>query len=82
MVAPSDMMDGRAVSIRSDWTGQVSGILPWRAAKFASCFYAPFRDAAGSAPSSVIVSPTKWTRRTVVKPSGKLRLMSEEAPIS
>jgi len=53
MVAPSDMMDGRVSAIRAaldaeDFTGV--GILSY-AAKQASAFYGPFRDAAGSAPS-------------------------------
>jgi porphobilinogen synthase len=54
MVAPSDMMDGRVSAIRAaldaaDLTGV--GIMSY-AAKLASAFYGPFRDAAGSAPSS------------------------------
>jgi porphobilinogen synthase len=52
MVAPSDMMDGRVRAIREaldgEWFDQVS-ILSY-AAKFASCFYAPFREAADSSP--------------------------------
>lgn len=50
-VAPSDMMDGRIAVIRSalDSAGLTStGILSY-AAKFASSFYGPFRDAVGSA---------------------------------
>jgi len=52
MVAPSDMMDGRVAAIRSELDGAGYAELPIMsyAAKFASCFYAPFRDAAGSAP--------------------------------
>jgi porphobilinogen synthase len=52
MVAPSDMMDGRVAAIRSELDGAGYPELPIMAyaAKFASCFYAPFRDAAGSAP--------------------------------
>ena len=52
MVAPSDMMDGRVAAIRSELDGAGYTELPIMAyaAKFASCFYAPFRDAAGSAP--------------------------------
>lgn len=52
MVAPSDMMDGRVGAIREmlDEDGfQDVAILSY-AAKFASAFYGPFRDAAGSAP--------------------------------
>ena len=52
MVAPSDMMDGRVAAIRSelDRSGYPDLPIMAYAAKFASCFYAPFRDAAGSAP--------------------------------
>lgn len=50
-VAPSDMMDGRVGAIRTalDEAGQSGvGILAY-AAKFASAYYGPFRDAVGSA---------------------------------
>ena len=53
MVAPSDMMDGRVLAIRQalDANGlQNTPILSY-AVKYASSFYGPFRDAAGSAPS-------------------------------
>lgn len=52
MVAPSDMMDGRVAAIRAelDSAGYCDVPIMAYAAKFASCFYAPFRDAAGSAP--------------------------------
>ena len=52
MVAPSDMMDGRVVAIRDelDRAGFVDIPIMAYAAKFASCFYAPFRDAANSSP--------------------------------
>ncbi len=52
MVAPSDMMDGRVGAIRDALDGQGFQDLPIMAysAKFASCFYAPFRDAADSSP--------------------------------
>ena len=52
IVAPSDMMDGRVAAIRAelDQTGYPELPIMAYAAKFASCFYAPFRDAAGSAP--------------------------------
>jgi len=53
MVAPSDMMDGRVGAIRDelDRAGFIDVPIMAYAAKFASCFYAPFREAAGSAPS-------------------------------
>ena len=52
MVAPSDMMDGRIAAVRSalDEAGfDQTGIISY-AAKFASAFYGPFRDAAESPP--------------------------------
>jgi porphobilinogen synthase len=54
VVAPSDMMDGRIGAIRSalDAAGFENTILMSYAAKFASAFYGPFRDAAESAPQS------------------------------
>src|SRR5262249_51145516 len=52
MVAPSDMMDGRVAAIRAELDQSGFPELPIMAyaAKFASCFYAPFRDAAHSTP--------------------------------
>ena len=54
VVAPSDMMDGRIGAIRSalDAAGFENTILMSYAAKFASAFYGPVRDAAESAPQS------------------------------
>jgi len=51
-VAPSDMMDGRIITIREalEDTGYINtGIMAY-SAKYASCFYGPFRDALDSAP--------------------------------
>jgi porphobilinogen synthase len=52
MVAPSDMMDGRVRAIRAqlDELGFVNTPILSYAAKFASAFYGPFREAAESAP--------------------------------
>ena len=52
IVAPSDMMDGRVQAIRAtlDETGQQETIIMSYAAKYASAFYGPFREAAGSSP--------------------------------
>lgn len=52
IVAPSDMMDGRIGAIRMalEQTGYTNtGIMAY-SAKYASCFYGPFRDALDSAP--------------------------------
>jgi porphobilinogen synthase len=53
VVAPSDMMDGRVGSIRAalDREGFAETPILAYSAKFASAFYGPFREAAGSAPS-------------------------------
>ncbi|MBS6395761.1 MAG: porphobilinogen synthase [Clostridiales bacterium] len=53
MVAPSDMMDGHIRAIREglDLRGFVTTPIMSYAVKYASAFYGPFRDAAGSAPA-------------------------------
>lgn len=53
MVAPSDMMDGRVAAIRHilDENNYKDTPIMSYAVKYASAFYGPFRDAAGSAPS-------------------------------
>ncbi len=50
IVAPSDMMDGRILAIREalEGQGQVNTRILAYAAKYASSFYGPFRDAVGS----------------------------------
>ena len=52
IVAPSDMMDGRVAAIRRglDAAGFADAILLAYAAKYASAFYGPFREAADSTP--------------------------------
>ncbi len=52
IVAPSDMMDGRVEAIRMalDAAGKQDTPIMSYASKFASAFYGPFREAAGSAP--------------------------------
>jgi porphobilinogen synthase len=67
MVAPSDMMDGRVKAIRQALDGngfQAIPILAY-AAKYASAFYGPFREAAESAPQfgdrrSYQMDPPNW----------------------
>ena len=53
MIAPSDMMDGRVRAIRTmlDQAGHTGTPIMSYAVKYASAFYDPFREAAGSAPS-------------------------------
>jgi porphobilinogen synthase len=54
IVAPSDMMDGRVAAVRRalDAEGLADAAILSYAAKYASAFYGPFRDAAESAPSA------------------------------
>jgi len=54
MIAPSDMMDGRVAAIRSalDSNGFPSTPILSYAAKYASAYYGPFREAAESAPET------------------------------
>ena len=53
IVAPSDMMDGRVAAIRAalDAAGHVNLPIMSYAAKYASAFYGPFREAAASMPA-------------------------------
>ena len=54
VIAPSDMMDGRVAAIRAalDGAGCAETAIVSYAAKYASAFYGPFREAAGSTPQS------------------------------
>lgn len=54
MIAPSDMMDGRVAAIREalDENGFANSPILSYAAKYASAYYGPFREAAESAPKS------------------------------
>ena len=51
IVAPSDMMDGRIGAIRNafETAGHRNTVILAYSAKYASCYYGPFRDAVGSA---------------------------------
>jgi len=67
MVAPSDMMDGRVKAIRQTLDGKGFRDIPILAyaAKYASAFYGPFREAAESAPQfgdrrSYQMDPPNW----------------------
>ncbi len=53
MVAPSDMMDGHVAALRRalDENGYQNTAIMAYSAKYASAFYGPFREAAGSAPA-------------------------------
>ena len=72
-VAPSDMMDGRIGAIRHalEEAGHTNtGIMAY-SAKYASCFYGPFRDALDSAPGFGDKKPTKWILLIGLKRSAK-----------
>jgi porphobilinogen synthase len=60
IVAPSDMMDGRIGAIRGalDEAGLIKTCILAYAAKFASAYYGPFRDAVGSAQAAPISKAT------------------------
>lgn len=53
VIAPSDMMDGRVGAIRAalDEMGHTDSVICSYAVKYASGYYGPFREAAGSAPA-------------------------------
>src|SRR5499433_2940641 len=55
IIAPSDMMDGRVGAIRHalDAAGRIDVLIMAYAAKYASAFYGPFRDAVGSSATLV-----------------------------
>lgn len=76
IVAPSDMMDGRVVVIRQalDQAGFVNTPVMSYAAKYASAYYGPFREAAESAPSF-------GDRRTHQMDSGNVREAMREIDI-
>ncbi|HMD02051.1 MAG TPA: porphobilinogen synthase [Candidatus Baltobacteraceae bacterium] len=74
VIAPSDMMDGRIGYLRSalDGSGYAHVPLMSYAAKFASAFYGPFREAAGSTPQA-------GDRRTYQMDPGNAREAVREA---
>ena len=76
IVAPSDMMDGRVAMIRQalDGAGFVNTPIMSYAAKYASAYYGPFRDAAGSAPAF-------GDRRTHQMDAGNIREAMREIDI-
>ena len=65
MVAPSGMIDGMVGAIRQalDAAGFPHVPIMSYAAKYASAFYGPFREAAESTRSSATAAATRWTRR-------------------
>jgi len=65
ILAPSDMMDGRVGAIRTalENNGYVNTLIMAYAAKYASAFYGPFRDAVGSS-MMLASSPEKRDKRS------------------
>ena len=84
IVAPSDMMDGRIGAIRQalESAGHIHTRIMAYAAKYASGFYGPFRDAVGSATTSARATrrPTRWTRPTPTRRCAKSRSTCARAP--
>ena len=73
MIAPSGMMDGMVQAIRRglDQAGFTNLPIMAYAAKFASGYYGPFREAAEAHPASATAVPTRWTRPMAMRPSAK-----------
>ena len=83
ILAPSDMMDGRIGAIRAalEENGFTNTQILSYAAKYASAFYGPFRDAVGSGAQCVATRrPIRWIRRTATRPCARSRSMSPKAP--
>ena len=75
IVAPSDMMDGRILSIREALEDEGylhTGIMSY-SAKYASSLYGPFRDALDSAPGFGDKKTYQWILPIVLKPFAKRR---------
>lgn len=73
MVSPSDMMDGRVAALRGALDGngfEDVGILSY-AVKYASAFYGPFREAAGSAPASGASASAGGAHRDLTPPKDR-----------
>ncbi len=82
IVAPSDMMDGRVKYIRQalEENGFEDIAIMSYAAKFASAFYGPFRDAAESAPDSAFAGTALADRKTYqMDPANARQAMAEIA---
>ena len=84
MVAPSAMMDGQIEAIRDglDEAGLENIPIMAYAAKYASCFYGPFREAAESAPQFGDRKATRWTRPTATRRCGRSTSTSRRGPTS
>jgi porphobilinogen synthase len=81
IVAPSDMMDGRVKYIREalEQNGFQNVSIMSYAAKYASAFYGPFRDAAESAPSADLDATLKDRKTYQMDPANSDQAMAEIA---
>jgi len=84
IVAPSDMMDGRVGAIRSALDAEGFSEIPIMAyaAKYASAYYGPFREAADSAPAFGDRRAYQMDRRTRRKRCVRWRWTSARVPTS
>jgi porphobilinogen synthase len=80
IVAPSDMMDGRVRYIREalEQNGFQDVAIMSYAAKFASAFYGPFRDAAESAPAPAFAGTSLGDRKSYQMDSANARQAMQE----
>ena len=84
-VAPSDMMDGRVAALRSqlDSEGHSGTPIVAYSAKFASAFYGPFREAAGSAPARrIAVSASSTMARSSTYPAAAAAFTIAYSPLT
>jgi porphobilinogen synthase len=81
ILAPSDMMDGRVGAIRSslESNGHANAIIMAYAAKYASAFYGPFRDAVGSAVQLASQNAIRDKRSYQMDPANSDEAMREVA---
>ena len=84
IIAPSDMMDGRVGAIRDGARRRrlLDVQIMSYAAKYASAFYGPFRDAVGSAANAgpATSAPIRWTRPTPTRRCARSPSTSPKAP--
>ena len=82
MIAPSGMMDGMVRAIRAAWTPPASATSPIMgyAAKYASAFYGPFREAVESAPQFGDRRGYQMDPANAARPSARSRWTSPRAP--
>ena len=79
IIAPSDMMDGRVLAIRDmlETSGHENVMIMSYAAKYASAFYGPFRDAVGAGRKlgGDGKKPIRWIRPIAMKPCERFILI-------